>query len=208
MEIQIINPRIIYLVGSPYILKEKRKRTAYEKLFDSFDEDMLVYKDLVFTLQNNSTAYHGPKVRYQDGKFVAVSNLQFLRALKEAQVDSVIFGLIVDGNIPLEQLIENFNLSLLENPIKRETMQDFLFFHNTPKTFSVTSSLVIPDSRNFTSRFQQNNCLAYKILLPKNPSTTSSITTETISQLFYENGYIRSINGICDKSSNFGKYFR
>jgi hypothetical protein len=205
-ETQVIKqPKKLILIGDPNILTECSSNNQ-EKELDIVPESLIVYSDLVFTLKNNDSQYFRPVVRYVNGKLSVVSNRLFHRAAKEAGIDKVLFDLLLSHEIPLEQLIERYSLEFPPGPKRKNYLERFLFFRNTPRGSASNNSQVIMNPENSSQSYLQNNCISYRLLLYEDPKTAKQIETELVARLSNENGYLRSINGLRDKSCGFGEY--
>ena len=198
-------PKDVTLVGNPDVLEEKTPRSENYREMDTIPESSVVYLDLVFTLGCSFGKYLRPKVIYEQEKLKVVSNNDFYKAIKDSGIQRIKFDLLLDRNVPLEKLMEDFSLEFPHPPVRKEYLERFLFFMGQPKYFSNDNPLVIPNPNNPSANFLNQNCLAYKILL-ETPEKTQSIEHELVARLFNENGHLRSIDGLRDKSGILGKY--
>ena len=202
---------IITLTGNPKNLQKNKTRIQQDKdldILNIYPESLIVPSDLIFTLKHNPSEYFRPAIRYEQEGLCVVSNIPFYRAGIEAGLDEMLFDLVLDKDVPLEELKQHYNLKSLDSEvIQREYFERFLFFKRTQKQPNQLgiNPLIRLSPLNNTSEFQQNNCLAYKFLIDK-PKKDKQIDQEFVASLFNINGYLRSINGIRCKTHYLGKY--
>jgi hypothetical protein len=193
------------LIGNIGIFEEEISGKETSIGSDIIPESVIVYTDLVFTLKNSPGKYIRPVVRFEDKVFKVIENNIFYRASREAGIKKIKFDIVLDNNPPLDELFFKYRLEYSHSPVKNEYLERFLFFKNEPGYFRNKNPSVIPNPSNFFHEFKKENCLAYKILL-ESPKKTKSIENELVAKLFNENGYLRSIDGIRDKSWRLGRY--
>lgn len=195
----------IYLIGNPNVL-ENQDITG-DPSHDTVSPDSIVYTDLVFTLKHNPSNYYRPVVVLDEGRLRVVGNRTFHKAAIGAGLEEINFDLLLNQEIPLEQLMERYDLKMSGISLQREYFERFLFFKRPPVDLeqSDVDQNIRLNPLNISEEFHKNHCLAYKFLIGDYESDRQK-DHEFIARLFNINGYLRSIDGLRTKSGMYGRY--
>ena len=206
MIIEIITPETISLTGNPNNLEEKAFPSIKDKALEYISELDVKYGDLVFTLKHNPKKYNCPFIRFEENKLVVVAHNIFFNAGKEVGINNMYFDLVKSPNLPLEQIMEEYELEFTPPAIKREYMESFVFYKNRVKNTKSDSPIVLMNPLNNTDEFREKHCIAYKIFVG-NVVELRNAERSLLEELYNQSNKIRSVDGHREAPSKFDKYF-
>lgn len=147
-------------------------------------------------------------MKLEDGKLKVISDLIHLRAAKEAKLEQIGFDLILDRQIPLEQLLEQYDLQLdLEEAKKGDFIRNYLFFINLPLTRHDNYPRIRLHPENDTFEFRDAHCIGYDLLMTGTYKDRVLNERYFIKAMVAHNGLLRSWNGVKRDSKTLRGYF-
>lgn len=209
--------RTINMIGKVSGLCDSRARTSRELEGDTIAESQIVYPDLVFTLQKDSSKYCPPRARIEGDVFgkdrlVVVANNAFLRAARDAGLNEMMFDLEYNGRaFPAEQLMEEHELKLPKNPNCQGWINRFYFFRDAP--LAVPSILgdiadcVKVYAETGSKEYLGHNCQRYALRVCGDEQKSVEREQMLIDRLVRFNSRLRSIDGIRRDSGLFKQFF-
>ena len=206
MKIEIISPEKISLTGNPHRLAEKESPNIKDKELGFFSSSDIEYEDLVFTLRYNSGNYICPHLKFEENKLVVVAHNVFFNAGKEAGLEEMNFNLVKIPNLPLEKLMEEYDLELTPPAIQREYIERFLFYEDPIKEIKSNNPIVLMNPLNNTEKFREKHCVTYKIFVG-NTIKLREAENQLMEELYNQSNNLRSIGGFKEAPTKFKKYF-
>ena len=206
MIIEIISPETISLMGNPDNLEEKAFPSIKDKALGYISELDVEYGDLVFTLKHNPKKYNCPFIRFEENKLVVVAHNIFFNAGKEVGLNKMNFNLVKSQDLPLEQLMQEYNLEFSPPAIQREYMESFVFYKNPINEVKSKSPIVLMNPLNDTEEFKEIHCIAYKIFVG-NTDELIKAEHQLMEEQYNHSNKIRSIGGFREAPSEINKYF-
>jgi hypothetical protein len=194
--------KVIALRGNPHILDEITKRTEKERKTDVYQEGMIVYPDLVFTLKNKPDAYFRPVVEKTKYGFRVISNNIFVHAAKEAGLEQIDFDLVKPKGIDAGKLLEEYKIKIVSEDLLKNYIKRLLFFKEQPITY-------LGSHENIKMKvYPENNCISYCLQFKDSSVSERNMTEDKlVKELVRSNGPLRSIDGLIRKEGKFRCYF-
>jgi hypothetical protein len=205
--------RAVSMIGKVSGLCDSKARTSEEIERDLIAESQIVYPDLVFTLQKDSSKYCPPRARVEGERLVVFRDNIFLRAARDAGLEKMAFELEYNGKaFPAEQLMEMYGLELPKIPNTKLWADRFYFFKEMRV---IPADLILGDFGEFIQAHSQNvswdyfrhGCQGYRLKVCANEQKALEVEQKLLERLVKDHGRLRSIDGIRREDGCFKMFF-